>query len=294
MASVVNLRACEVALVLEQRPEGLRLAALAEILGLGLSSAQRTVGSLVDGGVAASTPGRHPHHRLAPDHSPTDAFVALAHKTLPVERAIDLVCRATPVLDFAARDSDGYLLVDRRLTDPSDEVRFDRALRAIVHDRPHVPTILRYDRQTLGERLTDDPELRRRAVAMTVVRGAIERTFATIPGPRAPEGPPLGRLHPSLRAPSRRAIGRLARRHRLREIVVFGSAVRADFRPDSDVDVLVEPAPDARLGLDARVELEESLERLFEREVDLLNARYVRPAVLRRAHAEGVRLHGRA
>lgn len=294
MASVVNLRACEVALVLDQRPEGLRLAELAEILGLGLSSAQRTVGSLVDDGMVASTPGRHPHYRLAPDHPSTDAFVELARRTLPVERAIDLVCRATPVLEFAGRDGDGYLLVDRRLTDPRDEVRFNRALRAIVHDRPDAPTILRYDRQALEERLTDDPELRRRAGTMTVVRGAIERIFTATSKSRASEGPPLGRLHPSLRTPSRRAIERLARRHRLREIVVFGSAVRADFRPDSDVDVLVEPAPNARLGLDARVELEESLERLFEREVDLLNARYVRPAVLRRAHAEGVRLHGGA
>jgi uncharacterized protein len=41
----------------------------------------------------------------------------------------------------------------------------------------------------------------------------------------------------------------LCRRWRVRELSVFGSVVRADFRPDSDVDVLVVFEPDADWSL---------------------------------------------
>ncbi len=39
------------------------------------------------------------------------------------------------------------------------------------------------------------------------------------------------------------------RAHPVRELSVFGSAVRGDFRADSDVDVLIDVAPEARVGL---------------------------------------------
>ena len=39
------------------------------------------------------------------------------------------------------------------------------------------------------------------------------------------------------------------RAHAVRELAIFGSAVRGDFGPDSDVDVLIDLAPEARIGL---------------------------------------------
>ncbi len=53
------------------------------------------------------------------------------------------------------------------------------------------------------------------------------------------------------------------------ELSLFGSVLRDDFRPDSDVDVLVSFSPDAPWHLMHLVEMREELERIFGREVDL-------------------------
>jgi uncharacterized protein len=58
------------------------------------------------------------------------------------------------------------------------------------------------------------------------------------------------------------------RRNRIRKLAVFGSAVRDDFRPESDLDILVEFQPGAVPGL-AFFGLQDELSRLFGRAVDL-------------------------
>ncbi|MGI8477753.1 MAG: nucleotidyltransferase family protein [Thermomicrobiales bacterium] len=68
---------------------------------------------------------------------------------------------------------------------------------------------------------------------------------------------------------SREEIAEFCRRHHIRWLAVFGSAVRDDFRPESDVDVLVEFEPDRTPGL-AFFRLPEELSPLFGgRAVDL-------------------------
>ena len=47
----------------------------------------------------------------------------------------------------------------------------------------------------------------------------------------------------------RRVIAAFCRRHHIRKLAVFGSALRDDFRPDSDVDLLVEFEPEHTPGL---------------------------------------------
>jgi hypothetical protein len=88
--------------------------------------------------------------------------------------------------------------------------------------------------------------------------------------------------------------GRLAdicHRHAVRELALFGSVLRPDFRPDSDVDILVTFEPDARIGLLAFSELREELEALLGRNVDLVPrdglSRHIRDGVL----ASAVVLH---
>ena len=41
----------------------------------------------------------------------------------------------------------------------------------------------------------------------------------------------------------------LCKRYRVRELSLFGSAVRGEMRPDSDIDLLVEFLPDAEIDL---------------------------------------------
>ena len=53
------------------------------------------------------------------------------------------------------------------------------------------------------------------------------------------------------------------------EFALFGSVLRDDFRPDSDVDVLVRFAPNHHRMLFDIVQAKEDLEKLFGREVDL-------------------------
>jgi predicted nucleotidyltransferase len=61
------------------------------------------------------------------------------------------------------------------------------------------------------------------------------------------------------------------RRWKIVEMSLFGSALRADFRPDSDIDLLVRFAPDARWSLFDHARMERELIALLGREVDLLS-----------------------
>lgn len=79
---------------------------------------------------------------------------------------------------------------------------------------------------------------------------------------------------------SRPALTGLCRRHHVRRLSLFGSAVREDFRPDSDVDLLVEFEPGTSPGLGGMSELREELSALFGgRKIDLAT-----PAILRNPH----------
>ena len=66
----------------------------------------------------------------------------------------------------------------------------------------------------------------------------------------------------------REGLAEFCRRNRIRRLALFGSALRDDFRPDSDVDVLVEFEPGARVGL-AFITMQDELSELLGRKVDL-------------------------
>src|SRR5207302_7984064 len=67
----------------------------------------------------------------------------------------------------------------------------------------------------------------------------------------------------------RRAIEDICRRHHIKRLSLFGSALREDFRPDSDVDVLVEFELDHVPGLFAMAGMELELTGMVGRKVDL-------------------------
>ena len=65
------------------------------------------------------------------------------------------------------------------------------------------------------------------------------------------------------------------RRHHIRKLSLFGSVLREDFGPHSDVDVLVEFAPGHTPGLDI-VDMGEELSALLGgRRVDMVNPKYL-------------------
>lgn len=73
----------------------------------------------------------------------------------------------------------------------------------------------------------------------------------------------------------REAIDAFCRRWRTTEFALFGSVLRDDFGPDSDIDVLVTFAPDATWSLFDYVAMEEELGRILGRKVDLVNRRAI-------------------
>jgi hypothetical protein len=82
------------------------------------------------------------------------------------------------------------------------------------------------------------------------------------------------------------AIADFCRRWRIREFAIFGSALREDFRPDSDVDVLVTFEPDVRWEFQHWLEMTRELESLFGRKVDMVERRLVEQSknYIRRKH----------
>ncbi|HIK11366.1 MAG TPA: nucleotidyltransferase family protein [Oscillatoriaceae cyanobacterium M33_DOE_052] len=66
------------------------------------------------------------------------------------------------------------------------------------------------------------------------------------------------------------AIVAFCQKWKITEFALFGSILRDDFRPDSDVDVLVTFAPDEKWSLFDIVRMKEELETIFGREVDLV------------------------
>ena len=74
-------------------------------------------------------------------------------------------------------------------------------------------------------------------------------------------------------------IAELCRRYRVRELSLFGSALRDDFRPDSDLDFLVLFQPEAEVGFLEFAGLQDDLADLLGREVDLVPKRGLKPVI---------------
>ena len=69
---------------------------------------------------------------------------------------------------------------------------------------------------------------------------------------------------------SMKAVEEFCDRWQVGEFAFFGSVLRADFGPESDVDVLVRFKPEARLGLFEFADMELELRHMFGRKVDLV------------------------
>jgi predicted nucleotidyltransferase len=70
-------------------------------------------------------------------------------------------------------------------------------------------------------------------------------------------------------------IADFCRKWKIVELSLFGSVLRDDFRPDSDVDVLVAFSPDAEWSLLDHMAMEEELAAIFSRKVDLISRKAI-------------------
>ncbi len=69
-------------------------------------------------------------------------------------------------------------------------------------------------------------------------------------------------------------VAEFCRRHYVRKLALFGSVLREDFRPDSDVDVLVEFEPGHVPGL-AFLTMQQELSAVLGRNVDLNTPKFL-------------------
>jgi len=102
---------------------------------------------------------------------------------------------------------------------------------------------------------------------------------------------PAGRIATPRLTVDRAAIEEFCRRWKITEFSFFGSILRDDFGPGSDVDVMVSFGDDANWSLFDHVQMEDELEEIFGRHVDLVNRRAVersRNWIRRRAILESV------
>lgn len=70
-------------------------------------------------------------------------------------------------------------------------------------------------------------------------------------------------------------IAEFCKKWKIREFSIFGSVLREDFQPDSDIDVLVTFSEDAKHTLFDMVHMKEEIEQIFGRKVDLVSRRGV-------------------
>jgi predicted nucleotidyltransferase len=78
-------------------------------------------------------------------------------------------------------------------------------------------------------------------------------------------------------------LAEFCRRWKVAELSLFGSALRGDFGPKSDVDLLVEFAPGASWSLFEWMDMIEELKAILGREVDLVSKQGLRNPYRRRA-----------
>jgi prevent-host-death family protein len=140
-----------------------------------------------------------------------------------------------------------------RLDDLVDRVSTERAPVVVERDGKPVAAVIAYD-DYLAIRDELDAHLARRRQA-----GAV--------GPIKLADLPLDE------------IAVLCRRYAVRELSLFGSALRVDFRPDSDLDLLIEFEPEAEVGLLTLARIQHQLEQLVKREVDLVPKRGLKPLI---------------
>ena len=90
------------------------------------------------------------------------------------------------------------------------------------------------------------------------------------PGCGTEVAPKAMKVNGSLEIPDE-ALSAFCRRWKIREFALFGSVLREDFGPDSDIDVLVRFERDVGWDLWDIIDMQEELEAIFRRPVDLVD-----------------------
>ena len=277
-------------LVLAGARDSLSLRELARAAGVYDSSARYAVVRLVERGLVRRV---HESYELGVSGEVLDHALHHATRAVGSVEALRLVAAANNSIEFlaAGRDRTSADVVLSEVVEP----------RAVVHLRDLAKRYLNLElnehkyRELLGT--TADGQmalvrLRQRLAAGQLVKG--DRTHLPRPGVRGDftSARPLHRANPKLPRLSRRTLQSLGRRYGLAGLSLFGSAARRDFRPDSDVDVLVRYRPGALRTVTATNGLRDELSARLGHRVDLVDERSIFPELRANIARDAVRLYG--
>ena len=265
----------------------LTLSGIARATGSTTSAAQRALEILLEDGVAERGGERRVGYRLTANEIASNV-VTLAVSALDLERTVVIGARANSAIEFAAVEKRTLVVVFSAQSTVLEQSRAARYLETIARRDSLEVTYLDHD--DVRRELLSASSLRRRMTRAKILYGELDRTFPDRSKYGLRQGKPLHRPHRSLKIPSRNALRVVARRHRLDSLKLFGSAVRTDFGPDSDVDVIFKYRHDGHPSLRAEIELERTLESMFGRDVDLVREENLLPEVRQRIENEAVPL----
>jgi predicted nucleotidyltransferase/DNA-binding Lrp family transcriptional regulator len=263
----------------------LNLTDLARAIGATPSATQRAVEILLADGVVERSASPARSYRLCAGDL-TTTVVALAGLAIDALDALAIGGAANPAVECMAKVDQALIVVFAARSNDADQAR---AIRYIELHGARAGVAVQYrDHDDVRRDLVGDPEMRERVADGIVIVGDIDRTFPDRRQHGLATGEALHRLHPALRMPSRRVIRQLVKRHSIERLRLYGSAVRSDFRPDSDIDVLVRFRPEVRPNLLGITELEFDLEAAFGRDVDLIREETLRPETRTRVDDDAV------
>ncbi|MFN2465524.1 MAG: nucleotidyltransferase domain-containing protein [Candidatus Dormibacteria bacterium] len=265
----------------------LRLSALARATEVTPSAAQRALSILVDDGVVERRGELVPVYSLV-KNSLAASVLGLAMQVAALPTAVAIAARASPALEFVARESQALVAVLASNETSAARSRVARYLEALGAQNEINVRFLEHD--DVRKELLIGASLRNQMRRATVLYGDLKQSFPDRSRHGLRRGRPLGRPHPDLKLPAPRFMRSLARRHHLETMQLFGSAVRSDFRPDSDVDILVSYGSGSRPSLASLTTVERELEHAFERDVHLTRVETLRADISGPIRAEAFSL----
>ncbi|MGH7883593.1 MAG: nucleotidyltransferase family protein [Candidatus Dormibacteraceae bacterium] len=274
------------ALVALEASGGQPLSELAQALNRSPSSVMRALRILERDRVLEIDSTKR-YHIIAPDIATHLRELGLKEMSLPV--AVAVVGKSNPTIEFVAADGPRMIVV---LSSTWTAIALAATGMMLLERiaKQHSLRIDKYRHDDVRRKLLEEPSLRRRMASTTILHGNLDRTFPDRSGRFLDYGRPLGTPHPNLRIPSKRALGRIKHRYRLASMRLFGSAVRSDFRPDSDIDLAIKYIEGVRPRFSELLDLEEELEKAFDRDVDIVNERSMKPTLSMRVEREAVPL----
>lgn len=254
------------------------LAQLAQILEVPPSSCQRALEVLLaDELVVTTGHGRERRYSLNVSSSALGPVGQLARSSIRPHETLRIVGRANPAVEFVGLSQDHTIAVYAKRATASDRVRASEDIRESARALGREARF--FEHADLRRPGVNAARIRRGVAQGEVLVGDLDRSVPDRDGRRQTAGRALGRVNPNVDLPSRRMLQAIAHRHGISALRIFGSAVRSDFRPDSDIDLAVVMDRGRRLDRSALDSLEAELEFRLGRDVDVVIESDLKPGV---------------